>query len=411
MHNSARLILATQFYPPDTSTTAVYLGQIADTLAMDNQVVVISAAPNLDSPGADRSNNPAVIEIRNWNPRKSALVQRAAAACLLAARMFFSVLTRARSSDVVFCVTSPFTLPYTVLLAAKLRGAATLLLIYDLYPEALEAAGLTHSRSFAARLIRFANTLLFRSLDAIVVIGRDVPPLLQKYPGVKPDKLHIIPNWPLIPIGYREIDPSSRFRAPDASKFFVGLSGNLGFTHSPATVFEAARLLESESDIHFILSGWGVGWRELNDLFAQQRLSNITILSPVPEDELIEFLSAADLWVIPYRRNIAGVSIPSRLYNLLAVGRPIVVASEKNSEGALVLGEEAIGWVVPPEDPVELARAIREAARDRRATTEKGIRAASVAHKYRAEAALALYRRVVDDVRQARMGRGNGPTT
>ena len=47
MHNSARLILATQFYPPDTSTTAVYLGQIADTLAMDNQVVVISAAPNL----------------------------------------------------------------------------------------------------------------------------------------------------------------------------------------------------------------------------------------------------------------------------------------------------------------------------------------------------------------------------
>ena len=82
-------------------------------------------------------------------------------------------------------------------------------------------------------------------------------------------------------------------------------------------------------------------------------------------------LSAADLWVIPYRRNIAGVSIPSRLYNLLAVGRPIVVASEKNSEGALVLDEEAIGWVVPPEDPVELARAIREAARDRRATTEK----------------------------------------
>ena len=94
MHNSARLILATQFYPPDTSTTAVYLGQIADTLAMDNQVVVISATPNPESPGADPRSNPAVIEIGNWNPRKSALVQRAAAACLLAARMFFSVLRR-----------------------------------------------------------------------------------------------------------------------------------------------------------------------------------------------------------------------------------------------------------------------------------------------------------------------------
>jgi glycosyltransferase involved in cell wall biosynthesis len=407
MRTPARLILATQFYPPDTSTTAVYLGQIADTLATDNEVVVISATPGRDSSGANSRGNPTVVEIGNWNPRKSALVQRAAAACLLAARMFFSVLRRARSSDAVFCVTSPFTLPYTVLLAAKLRGAATLLLIYDLYPEALEAAGLIHSRSFAARLIRFANTLLFRSLDAIVVIGRDVPPLLLKYQGVDPSRLHIIPNWPLIPIGYREVDPSSRFRAPDSSKFFVGLSGNLGFTHSPATVFEAAKLLEPESDIHFILSGWGVGWRELNDTFARQSLGNVTILSPVPEEELIEFLSAVDLWIIPYRRNIAGVSIPSRLYNLLAVGRPIVVASEKNSEGALVLDEEHIGWVVPPEDPVELARAIREAARDRRATSEKGMRAAGVAHKYRAEAALARYRAVVDGIRQARTGRGN----
>jgi colanic acid biosynthesis glycosyl transferase WcaI len=411
MHNSPRLILATQFYPPDTSTTAVYLGMIAETLSADNQVVVVSATPNPDSLSADPRSNPVVVEIRNWNPRKSALVQRAAAVCLLAARMFFSILRRATSSDVVVCITSPFTLPYTVLLAAKLRGAMTLLLIHDLYPEALEAAGLIHAKSFAARLIRFANTLLFRSLDAIIVIGRDVPALILKYPGVKPDRLHIIPNWPLIPIGYREIQPSSRFRAPDASKFIVGLSGNLGFTHSPATVFEAARLLQSERDIHFILSGWGVGWKELNDLFAREKLTNITILSPVPEDELIEFLSAADLWVIPYRRNVAGVSIPSRLYNLLAVGRPVVVASEANSEGALVLGETDIGWVVPPEDAVELARAIQEAARDRQATTERGMRAASVAHKYRAEAALALYRRVVNDVRQARIDRGNGRTT
>ena len=211
MDNSARLIFATQFYPPDTSTTAVYLGKIADMLAVDSKVVVISATPNPNLLSADPRSNPALIEIRNWNPRKSAIVQRAAAVCLLAVRMFFSILKRATSSDIVFCITTPFTLPYTVLLAAKLRGAATLLLIHDLYPEALEAAGLIKSKSFAGRLIRFANTLLFRSLDAIVVIGRDVPPLILKYPGVKPDKLHIIPNWPLIPIGYRRDRPIQPF--------------------------------------------------------------------------------------------------------------------------------------------------------------------------------------------------------
>ncbi|MCK1551503.1 MULTISPECIES: glycosyltransferase family 4 protein [unclassified Bradyrhizobium] len=403
MDTPARLMIAAQFYPPDASTTAVYVGKIAESLARDRQVVVISATPG--SRAAGQPGKPEVVELKSWNPRKAAIVQRAAAICLLAAQMFFSVLRRARPGDIVFCVTTPFTLPYTVLLAAKLRGAKTMLLIYDLYPEALEAAGMVRSNSLAVRLIRFANTLLFRRLDAIVVIGRDVPPLIEKYSGVVANQLHFIPNWALIPIGYREIDPANRFRAPDPSRFIVGLSGNLGFTHDPVTVFEAARLLRDETDIHFVLSGWGVGWGVLNDLHAKDRLENVTMLEPVPEDELVEFLAAADLWVIPYRRHIAGVSIPSRLYNVLAVGRPVAVTSEANSEGALVLGEEAIGWVVPPENPAELACAIREAARDRQATIDKGVHAAGVAEKYREDVALARYREVVSVVSQGKTRR------
>lgn len=403
MDTPARLIIATQFYPPDATTTAVYVGKIAESLASDRKVVVISATPS--SRAAGQPGKPEIVELKSWNPRRSAIVQRAAAVCLLATQMFFSILRRARSKDIVFCVTTPFTLPYTVLLAARLRRARTMLLIYDLYPEALEAAGMVRSNSLAVRLIRFANTLLFQRLDAIIVIGRDVPPLIKKYRGVVAGQLQFIPNWALIPIGYRKTDPASRFRAPNTPKFMVGLSGNLGFTHDPATVFEAARLLRNEADIHFVLSGWGVGWAVLNDLFAKDRLENVTILEPVPEDELVEFLSAADLWVIPYRRHIAGVSIPSRLYNILAVGRPVVVTSEANSEGALVLGEEAIGWVVPPENPAELARAIREAASDRQATMDKGVRAAGVAEKYREDVALARYRQVVSDVSRARRRR------
>ncbi len=391
-----KLIIATQFYPPDASTTAVYIGKIAAGLSAENNIVVLSATPNSRSRSANSTNNPAVIEISSWTPKKSALIQRGIAACTLAVRMFFSILKRARSKDIVFCVTTPFTLPYAVVLAAHLKRAKTMLLIYDLYPEALEAAGFIKSTSVAARLLHFANKHLFRRLDVIVVIGRDVPPLLARYPGVEPAKIQYIPNWVLLPIGYREIDARNRFRAQLNSKFIVGLSGNLGFTHSPATVFEAAKLLRSKRDIHFIFSGWGVGWTELSDLVARERLDNVTMLNPVPQVELIEFLSAANVWVIPYRRNIAGVSIPSRLYNLLAVGRPVIVAAEWHSEAAIELREEAIGWVVPPEDPPQLAQAIREAATDRRATNQKGLRAAVVAQKYSEEAGLMRYREVVN---------------
>ena len=400
METSAKLIIATQFYPPDTSTTAVYLGKIAEGLAAENNVIVISATPNSSSRSGNVASNPTVIEIASWNPNKSALIQRGIAVCALAVRMFFSVVKRTGSKDIVFCVTTPFTLPYGVVLAAKLRRATALLLIYDLYPEALEAAGFVKSTSVAARLLRFANTLLFRRLDSIVVIGRDVPPLLARYPGVAQDKIQFIPNWVLLPIAYREIDPRNRFRAQLNSKFVVGLSGNLGFTHAPATLFEAAKLLKAEKDIHFVLSGWGVGWKELNALVALEKLENVTMLNPVPQEDLVEFLSAADVWVIPYRRNIAGVSIPSRLYNLLAVGRPVIVAAEAHSEAAIELSEEAIGWVVPPEDPQQLACTIREAARDRSATRQKGLRAAIVAEKYSEEAALMRYRMVVSSLKE-----------
>jgi choline dehydrogenase-like flavoprotein len=199
----------------------------------------------------------------------------------------------------------------------------------------------------------------------------------------------------LLPIGYREPAPDNRFRAGRESKFIVGLSGNLGFTHSPGTVFEAARLLQRDKDIHFILSGWGIGWKQLKELQATGRLTNITLLDPVPQAELVEFLSAADVWIIPYRRKIAGVSVPSRMYNLLAIGRAIIVAAEPHSEAALVVNEEAIGWAARPEDPHQLANAIRLAATDRGVTAQMGRRAAAAAEKYCERTALARYRDVI----------------
>jgi putative colanic acid biosynthesis glycosyltransferase WcaI len=403
MQKPGKILVVSQYYVPDSSTTAIYMTAIAERLAIDNQVVVLSGSPNSRSKASEDQARPTVIEIQNWTPQNGALIRRVIAILLLALRMFFSTLMQARRDDTVFCVTTPFTLPYAVVFAARLRGAATALLIYDLYPEALERAELIKPRSLTARLIRLANTVLFRSLDAIITIGRDVEPLLLAYKGVTQKKIQFIPNWTLLPTGYRELTQDNRFRAGRHSQLVVGLSGNLGFTHSPRTVFEAARLLEEDKDIHLILSGWGIGWKQLCDMQAADKLNNITLLDPVPQAELLEFLSSADAWIIPYRRNIAGVSIPSRLYNLLAVGRAIIVAAEQHSEAGLVVNEEGIGWVVPPEDPYRLVNAIRLAASDRAATMQKGRRAAAAAEKYSQDAALARYREVILNVKNSRL--------
>jgi putative colanic acid biosynthesis glycosyltransferase WcaI len=398
MQQAGKILVASQYYPPDSSTTAAYIAAIAEAFAVDHSVVVLSGSAN--SATEARDGKPKVVEIRSWTPQKDALIRRAIAISMLALKMFFSTLKRARREDIVFCVTTPFTVPYAVVLAAKLRGAATALLIYDLYPEALEKTGLIQPSSLTARLIRIANTRLFCALDAIITIGRDVGPLLLAYKEVAAAKIRLIPNWTLLPVGYREPDPANPLRGGSVSQLVVGLSGNLGFTHSPRTVFAAARLLRKNADIHFMLSGWGIGWKELGDLQAAEKLGNVTLMEPVSQDHLADFISAADVWVIPYLRNIAGVSIPSRLYNHLAVGRAVLVAAEPHSEAALVVNEEKIGWVIPPEDPQALADAILLAEADRAATAQMGRQAARAAEKYGRDSALRRYREVILNLRK-----------
>jgi glycosyltransferase involved in cell wall biosynthesis len=388
-------ILATEFYPPDSSTTAAYLSAIADAIALDMPTLVLSGTAGSGRRKAVGKGTAEVMELPNWRPPKRALAKRLISSSVLAIRLFWAVYKRALPGDVVMSVTSPFTLPYAITLSARLRRAKTALLIYDLYPEALIAAGIARQTSLVARALRLANGRLFRSLDAIFVIGRDVAPLLLRYPRVRADVIHFVPNWTLLPIGFRPPDAENRFRSLHAPQFLVGLCGNLGFTHAPRTVFEAARLLRHEIGIHFILSGWGVGWTELKTLQASENLENVTLMDPVPEEQLAEFLASADVWLIPYRRNVAGVSIPSRLYNLLAVGRAVIVATEPGSEAGLAVAEEDIGWVVPAEDAPALAQAISEAAADRTATLERGRRAAIAALKYSEQASTLRYRDIV----------------
>lgn len=395
-----KIVIVTQHYAPDPSTTATYLTAIANGLTTECEVLVISGTAHSGSVMSVNPLQPRVVEVGTWAPEKDALVRRAIAMVLFSVKMFFATFKHVSKSDVVLCVTTPFTLPYSVTLAAKLRGASVVLLIYDLYPEALVMAGLAKPGSLVVKAIRWANGLLFGALDAIITIGRDVEALLLTYKSVVARKIKFIPNWTLLPIGYHEISTDNSFRRPFTDKLVVGLSGNLGFTHSPSAVYEAARLLEAESSIHFMLSGWGSGWKQLTERYAEAPLNNVTLMDPVPESELEDFLSAADVWIIPYRRHVTGVSVPSRIYNLLAVGRPVIVAAETNSEAALILREDDIGWVVRPEDSRDLADAVQTAASDHEATVAKGRRAAFAAQRYTYGRSIAAYRQLlIDDMR------------
>lgn len=392
---AGKIVLVTQHYAPFPSTTSGYMTDIATELAKKRRVTVITSSPHSASKAPAKPGEPEVIEIKSWWPEKSALVSRSLAAVLFSIQVFIAILRHTRSEDVLLCVTTPFTLPYTAALAARLKKAASVLIIYDLYPDSLIMAGFLRASSILARGLRSANRWMFRRLDAIVIIGRDMRSKLLDY-NVDSAKFNLIPNWVTIPIGYRPIEAENPYRRLCNGGFVVAMSGNAGFTHDPMSVFEAARMLRENRDIKFLLSGEGVGWTKIKEMQAATPLSNVTLIERVPDAELESFLCAGDVWIIPYRRGNTGVSVPSRIYNLLAVGRPIIICSEQDAEVPILLREETIGWVAPPESPQALAQIISHAASAAADTDQRGRRAAVVASRYTREIALNAYSELMD---------------
>jgi len=389
---TGKILLVTQHFAPFPSTTSTYMTDIARALALDSRVIVLSGTPNSGSKLPWKPGEPAVIEIRSWWPGKSALFSRSLAAVLFAIQVFFAVMKHGRREDAALCVTTPFTSPYAVSLAARLRKFSAALIIYDFYPDSLVMAGFLRPTSILAEMLRSANSKMFEWLDAVVTIGRDMNSMLMAYPRMTADKISFIPNWATLPAHYREITAANPYRQRCAGKFLVAMSGNAGFTHDPESVFEAARILQGNAGIHFLFSGEGVGWTKLKARQADTPLGNVTLVERVPDADLEGFLSAADVWVIPYRKNNTGVSVPSRIYNLLAVGRPVIICSEPDAEAALLVREHDLGWVVQPENPAAIAEAIRLAASPAGKTVEKGRRAAEIAPCYSRETALKSYR-------------------
>ncbi len=396
MQPQGKIVVASQHYPPDPSTTAAIMAEIACRLAAEHEVVVLSGSPGALPASQAGPGRPRVVTIRNRMAGKAALVRRGASELLFAARIFFALIRELRRGDVVLTVTAPFMLPYAVAAVARLKGARSALIMHDLFPDVLVTAGLLKPGSIVTRTMRAANTLMFRALSAVITIGRDAEGPLLSYSGMTRNKIRFIPNWATLVPGPRPVTPDNPFRKALSARFVVGLSGNLGFTHDPEIVFEAARLLKDEPDIHFLLSGWGIGFKRLKQLQGAANLPNVSFVARVEDAKLEAFLAAANLWIIPYRKDAAGVSVPSRFYNLLAVGRPVVLVSEPEAEAALTVVENGLGWVVTPGCADRLAEAIRAASRsDDGAMAERAVK---VALRFDRTVAMNAYAGLIDEL-------------
>jgi colanic acid biosynthesis glycosyl transferase WcaI len=303
-----------------------------------------------------------------------------------------SALSRPRP-DAVLAMSPPLTLGLAGWMAARLRRAPFVFNIQDVFPDvAVELGMITNPAiiSMASWLERFT----YLRSDAVTVLSDDLRDnVARKLGGHRPDRVRVIPNF----VDIEHIRPAprqNRYREEFGltGKTVVMYAGNVGFSQSLDLVLDAAAALAHEPDLVFVINGGGAARADL-----QRRASNapnVRFVDMQPKDRLPELLAAADIHVVPLRRGLARSSVPSKMYSILAAGRPIVASVDAGTEVAVVVDRAGAGLTVPPDDPEAFTKALARLVGDPdeaermgqagRAFVERWASPAAIAEQYEA---------------------------
>jgi len=263
-------------------------------------------------------------------------------------------------------------------MGAKLRGQKYVILVHDLWPELPAHVGMIRKGGLLYRTIDFINRLSFKYASATVVLsGAMKKRVLDKVPEMD-GSVHAIHNWVDADRVYPVAKANNRLLKELGlqDKKVVMYSGNLGRYQHLEVMIHAAGELRYRDDIVFVFAGGHGGKRQkLQDMAASRNLDNVMFTPFQPLDRLAESLSMADVSLIgiyPENEENEGVIMPSKLYGLLAVGRPIICVSDPKSEVIEILKRAGAGLYSSIDDPKELAQKIGAVLDDPKKAQEMG---------------------------------------
>ena len=398
-----RLWVVSELYYPEETSTGYYLTKIAEGLAASFNVKVLCGQPNYSKRGdyaAKKERHKEVEIFRAWGTTldKNIIIFRLINMLTLSLTIFIKALINFQKNDKILVVTTPPLLPFIAALASLVRGGSYVLLIHDNYPEILIAVNKTKKNSLLVKVLDVLNRRLYKYAEKIIVVGRDMQDLVECKTLGLGVPIECIPNWAELD----QVKPSRReenqlLKHLGISEKLVFLyAGNMGHPNDLESIVKCSEKLRNNDEFHFIFLGAGVKKRWLEKRIEEKNLTNVTVLPPRPRSEQNVFLNACDVALVSLVKNMWGVSMPSRTYNILAVGKPILALTEANSEVARVIQEDDLGWIVSPDDPEKLFQTIFEISQKRAQLKLMGERARNAAiEKYSVEIAVKKYQKAL----------------
>ena len=374
-----RLLVLNQYYWPGIEATAQLLTELCEALAEDAEVKVVTGVlhGHEDAPRRVVQNGVEVVRVPSTSFERSKLGARAANYATYLTSALLRGL-RGPRPDVVLCMTDPPIVADIALLLARRYRVPLVVISQDVFPEiAVQLNRLENP--VAKRLLRGLVSLYLRRADRIVAIGDTMRRRLEEK-GARPDRVRVIPNW----VDTSRLVPTEKAnewarKIGFDEKFVVMHSGNVGHAQDLDSLVRAATFLRDLDDLSIFIIGTGARHAELVALAEQLEVDQVTFLYYQSRGVLPQSLSAADVHVVGLAPGLAGYVVPSRLYGILAVARPVIAAAEAESETAQVVERVGCGIVVPPGRPELLARAIRDAHDGKYDLAEMGRRARAFA--------------------------------
>jgi colanic acid biosynthesis glycosyl transferase WcaI len=355
-----RILFLNRSFWPDTDATGVLLAELADDLAAMHEVTVIcgpaKTRPKSSWTPLRRESFGAVKIVRTCG---ASLSKKSISRRLLNLAVYFALATLAalhERPDVIVAETDPPLLGSLAAIIARIHRCRFVYYCQDLFPDIAEATGGLKSQ-FLLSILSRANAFAYRRANAIVVLANDMADRLRRK-GVPDERIVIAPNW----IDCEKVRPeNSQMTFREFSHFVVMYAGNLGLSQSLDTVLETAHLMRDDARVKFVLVGDGARRRWLQEQAQSRRLSNVEFIAHQAPLAMSEVLAGANLHLIPLVAGAAGCLVPSKVYGILAAGRPFVAMMEDDAEVARLAADFKVGFVIPPSDAARLSGAISEA--------------------------------------------------
>ena len=359
-----RLLFINRFFYPDRSATARLLTDLAEDLTASGIAVTVITGRvgylEIDHLQPHEACYQGIIVRRVWSTRfgREFLIGRLADCLTFLISAGWAVI-RCSGVDTLVVLTDPPMLSFLAAWLGRIKGWKTICWLQDVFPENAVQAGLLADRwpaRLLARLVRWS----LRTSDRVIVVGRCMERRMLRA-GLSASRLTRIPNWDdgknLAPVASEQ----NWFRTAHGldGSLVVMYSGNLGLMHDANSLMRVIRALHAMPEICFVFMVYGKGKARLEQWARREGLTKLRFIDYQNREHLSYSLSAGDLHLVSLRDGMEGLSVPSKVYGIMAVGRPVVFIGPEESEVAAVVREANCGEVHPPSEPDKAAAGIR----------------------------------------------------